>query len=188
MYPGKKEGFIIEQHYSTIIFSLFWLALLWGALSIILWTFRNGISPMPTSLKVKKALLENLPESVEGKVYELGAGFGTLLFPLGERYENIVGFETSPIPFYFMKARSLFIKKHVELKKSDFYQQDLSDAGLIVCYLYPGAMSKLKNKFEFELKKGCFVVSNTFAIPGWKPKKVIQIKDIYRTKVYLYQI
>ncbi len=30
----------------------------------------------------------------------------------------------------------------------DFFNVDLKDAGLVVCYLYPGAMERLKDKFE----------------------------------------
>ncbi len=58
---------------------------------------------------------------------------------------------------------------------------------MVVCYLYPGAMRKLKDKFEQELAPGTLVVSNTFSISGWKPINVIDTHDLYNTHIYLYE-
>lgn len=75
----------------------------------------------------------------------------------------------------------------MQLKRQDFFSVRLDDASMIVCYLYPGAMRKLQSKLASELKPGTWIVSNTFAIPGWTPESVIDIGDIYHTKIYLYR-
>jgi len=49
-------------------------------------------------------------------------------------------------------------------------------------------MKRLKKKFQEELKPGAFVVTNTFAIPGWIPEKIIEVDDLWRSRVYLYRI
>jgi len=158
--------------------------------SIVVWSIKNGISPMPSSRKAKRCLLQNLPEIRNGKVYELGSGWGTLAFPLAKklsRYE-IVGYENSPIPFFVSKLLHLFMRlPNLKLFHQDFYQATLTDASLIICYLYPGAMKNLKDKFEKELKPGTLIISNTFAIHGWKPFRVEEVADIYRTKIYFYR-
>ena len=74
------------------------------------------------------------------------------------------------------------------LQRRDFFSMDLADAGLVVCYLYPGAMEKLKVKFERELKPGCWVITHTFAVPGWKAEAVYPVDDLYRTQIYVYRI
>ena len=56
-----------------------------------------------------------------------------------------------------------------------------------VCYLYPGAMRQLKEKFIKELKPGTMIISNTFAIPGWIPQQVWEVNDLYKTKIYRYE-
>ncbi len=171
----------------SFIFILLIFFILW---SIVYWSIRNGISPMPTSLKVKKGLFELLPEKVEGDVYELGSGWGTLVFPLAVRYPetHVIGYETSLIPYWISYGFLLaFPKRNLALKRQDFFQVDLKGAHLIVCFLYPGAMEKLKEKFEKELQPGTLIVSNTFAIPGWKPIQIQEVKDLYRTKIYLYR-
>ncbi|MCE5316561.1 MAG: methyltransferase [Parachlamydia sp.] len=174
-----------------ILIILFLVSSIGLALSIVIWSIRNGIAPMPTSPKAKRALLTSLPPTISGSVYELGAGWGTLLMPLSHRYpfSDVVGFETSPLPYFVSRCRlSLMGLSHAKVIRSDFYKADLSDAGLIVCYLYPGAMQRLKVKFEKELKTGTWVISNTFAVPGWDPLQVVEVRDLYRNKIYIYQV
>lgn len=165
--------------------------LLWAILSIVIWSVRNGISPMPTSPLAKKRIMEALPLKVDGVIYELGSGWGTLVFPLAKKYPNcrVIGIESSPVPYYFSKFRQLFMPvRNLELLRCNLMEISIKDAGLVVCYLYPGAMNKLKTKFEKELKPGTWVLSNTFAVPGWDPYRAYDIGDIYSTKIYLYHI
>ncbi len=159
--------------------------------SIVMWSIRNGIAPMPTSIKAKKCLMDILPHPLQGPIYELGFGWGTLAYPLAKRYpaSQIFGYETSPIPYWVARLRSVFAQQaNLHLQKRDFFQVPLADASLVVCYLYPGAMRRLKVKFEAELKSGTWVVSNTFAVPGWKPVKTLIVPDLYHTNIYLYRI
>ena len=58
---------------------------------------------------------------------------------------------------------------------------------MIVCYLFPKGMEKLSKKLEKELKPGTLVISHTFALPGWKPFKTLDVDDLYYTKIYFYQ-
>ncbi|MBI3211715.1 MAG: SAM-dependent methyltransferase, partial [Simkania negevensis] len=48
-------------------------------------TLRSGISPMPTSKKIKEALFAHLPAMQSGKkIIDLGSGWGNLVFPLSK--------------------------------------------------------------------------------------------------------
>lgn len=159
--------------------------------SLVAWSLKNGISPMPTSAKAKSCMLSLVPSEPQTKIYELGSGWGTLLVPLVRKYPHsqIIGFETSPLPFWFsslvLKINGCF---NVKVQRKDFFSVDLSDASLVVCYLYPGAMEKLKVKFEEELQPGAYVISNTFAVPGWTAEKIMDAGDIYHTAIYLYRV
>lgn len=162
--------------------------------SIIYWTIKNGISPMPTSPKVKKALLqtvdESIPKDLIGDVFELGSGFLTLGVPLARIFPNnqIIALEISTIPFIYSKIIIYFLKyKNLDVRNEDFFKVNLNQASLVVCYLYPKAMEKLKSKFEDELQDGTYIISNTFAIPGWTPIKIVVVEDLYRTNIYLYR-
>lgn len=174
-----------------IILIFVFLAIALGVLvSIVIWTVRNGISPMPTSPIATRCLLEALPEGIEGTIIEVGSGWGTLLFSLAEKLPKckVVGYENSPIPYFFSKLRHfVFPWKNIEIHRADFFQESLNDANLVVCYLYPGAMAKLKRKFEKELKPSAWVISNTFAVPGWEPHRTVLVNDLFNTKIYIYR-
>lgn len=145
---------------------------------------------MPSTLKAQRAIAVLLPD-IKGPVYELGSGWGHLLWILTKRYSSqpIIGIESSWIPYLFSKALfSFFPKENLSIKREDFFETPLESASLVVCYLYPGAMEKLKGKFEKELQPGSIVITNTFAIPHWTPERETVLKDLYQTKIYLYRV
>jgi len=143
---------------------------------------------MPTSEKVRRALLASLPDLEEGTVIDLGSGWGNLIFPLAHKYQNcrIIGYENSPIPYWF--SALVNPKTNVTIRKDDFFERSLQDADLILCYLFPRGMQNLKTKFEKELQKGTKVISHTFAIPGWTPTKIIEVNDLHCSKIYFYEV
>lgn len=149
---------------------------------------------MPTAFKPRKAILDLIKdpifENLQGDISELGSGFLTLALPIAKKFpENtVLAYETSTVPYWYSKLLVSFLKQNnLKILKHDFFQSNLSESALIVCYLYPAAMEKLKIKFETELKKGTLVISNTFAIPGWKPIITVTVNDLYQTKIYLYK-
>ncbi len=171
----------------TIVTAILLVILLWILLSIVVWSLRTGISPMPTNQKVKKALLNSLPGNIQGPILELGSGWGSLAAPLAKKYPDnqVIGYELSPIPYLFSRLHRM---KNLHFHRQDFFEIPLKDAGIIVCYLYPEAMRKLKEKFHRELSPNTLIVSHTFAIPGWTPIKTIEVGDIYKTKIYHYRV
>ena len=156
--------------------------------SIVIWTVKNGISPMPTSRKVGRLLLEAIPADLSGGVYDLGSGWGTLALSLAKRLPHcsVVGIESSPIPFWASKGLA-WGQANLFFRREDFFTVPLDGAALVVCYLYPGAMRRLKEKFERELRGGTWVISHTFAIPGWTPWRVAEVSDLYKTRIYIYR-
>lgn len=172
----------------AIIWILF-LSLAVLGLSLVWSTFRYGISPMPTSPKVKKVLLEELPKTFTGTIYELGSGWGTLAFPLAEKYPQaqVIGYEISLMPYLFARFRQfLNPKKNLFFKRLDFFKCNLSGAQLYICYLYPGAMTTLSDKLTKEASPGSLLVSHTFALPGKKPIQTVSVHDLYNTSIYFY--
>ena len=55
--------------------------------------------------------------------------------------------------------------------EADVMDVNLSEASVILCYLYTTASAALRPKFEKELKPGTKVVMESFPIHGWKPVK-----------------
>jgi tRNA A58 N-methylase Trm61 len=165
---------------------------LYAAITIIFYTMRNGISPMPTGSRVHKVVLDILHDIHPGdRVVELGSGWGTLALGIGKRLPHcsVVGYENSPVPRWVANLlRAVFSGTNVTFERADFYQVSLSDFDVAVCYLYPGAMEKLREKFTAELRPGTLVISHTFAVSQWEPERVVTVSDLYRTKVYIYRV
>lgn len=167
------------------------IALLLATISIVYKTLINGISPMPSSQKARKLILDEIEHLPKNTIVELGSGWGTIVFPLANKYPSlhVYGYENSPVPFFYCYLnKTIHSFANLELFYQDFFSVNLSDASIVVCYLYPGAMTKLSIKLKEELKPGTWVISNTFALPNWIPKKIIEVNDLYQTKIYLYQV
>ena len=141
-------------------------------ISIVRYSLKYGISPMPSS----KKCCDIIVELAEGKVAELGCGFGGLARRLQKKGCQVQAFEISPIPYFIAKLRG------VPVKRKDFFEEDLSGFDTIVCYLYPGAMTKLATKLDPK----AHIITNTFALPGWEKTKVFVANDLYKTEVIIY--
>lgn len=149
----------------------------------------TGNVPISTTPRVRSAMLRLAPDRLDGTVYELGAGWGSLAVSLARRYPNrsVVAFELSPVPCIFVRLRALFAgMSNLTVRRASFWQATLGDAGLVTCYLSPRAMARLAPKLAAELPPGTPVISNNFAIPGWRPAVQRQAQDLQDSTVYLY--
>ena len=161
-----------------------------AGLSIVWSTLVCGITPMPSSTVAKKAMLALSAETGDGPIYELGSGWGNVLIALARQFPDrkIVGYEISLLPWLTSK---LVIKvlglNNVYVYRKNFLSADLSEASLIVCYLFLDVMEKLEAKLNTESSQLKFVISNNFSLPSHTPIKTIQLNDFYGSPVYLYE-
>ena len=161
------------------------------ALSIVYSTVRFGIPPMPSSKKAYQAMVKLIDETGSGTIIDLGSGWGNFVIPMAKRYpqRHIIGYEMSLLPYFI----STLIKHALGLKNLTLYRQNflnanLSTASVLVCYLFPEVMDKIKNKLLLEKPGVEFLISNNFSIPSWQFDKMIQINDFYKSPVYLYKL
>lgn len=165
-------------------------ALLFAIVTIAWSTVRVGISPMPSSLKARHEMLLATENSTEGPVIDLGSGWGTLVIPLARKYpaRKIIGYELSLVPWLV----SLVLKYALHLDNLSLYRQDfrktnLAGAAILVCYLHPGGMKALQHMLQQEAAGEIRIISNTFALPGFPPARVIPLDDLFKTRIYIYQ-
>jgi hypothetical protein len=161
-----------------------------AALLIVVSSISNGISPMPSSRKAIAAVLQLIKETSHGgSIIDLGSGWGSACFAVSRVFpeQEVRGYENSLVPYLYCRLIALlYRRRNLRFFFRNFHAVALDDAGVVLCYLYPGAMTRLKPKFEQELRPGTIVVSNTFAVRQWRPQRVIELKDMYRTQIYLY--
>ena len=161
------------------------------ALSIVYSTARLGISPMPSSTKAYQAMVKLIDETGSGTIIDLGSGWGNFVIPIAKRYpqRQIVGYEMSLLPCLTSRLiKHVLGLKNLTLYRQDFLKANLSTASVLVCYLFPETMDKIKNKLLLEKPGVEFLISNNFALPSWEFDKMIQLNDFYKSPVYLYKI
>jgi len=179
------------------------------AVTIVWTTMRVGISPMPSSAHAYQAMLKLTEDTGKGPIYDLGSGWGTLVIRMAIKFpkRQVVGYELSLLPYLVsLSVKRLMKLENLNLYRKDFMKADLSAASVLVCYLYPGAMSELDHLIEertqqttppssvnrHDLKhqrcKPDFVISNNFALPSRVPESLIRLDDIYRSPVYRYDL
>lgn len=157
----------------------------------LVYTFITGISPVSSTFKSRKKIIASVAPDQSGFIFELGAGWGALAFPLARRCPKatVVAYELSPMPWLFMKIRALFFGPYnLKILRRNFLKDNLSKASLVVCYLYPGAMAKLSSKLLLELKPSAKVISNTFEIPVWTPTVIQSLEDVMCPQIFYYKI
>lgn len=160
-------------------------------LSITWSTLRLGISPMPSSPRVRDALLQLIDPHTVGVIHELGAGWGTLAFAIARHCPDahVVAHEGSFVPWLFLRARAaLSSSTNISVRFGNFMKADLTGSSGAVAYLWTGGMRELGPKFEAELSPGAFVVSHTFEWRGRVAEMQVMASDLYRTPIYRYRL
>ena len=159
--------------------------------SIIYSTVKLGISPMPSSNKAYKTMIKLIDLTGTGPIIDLGSGWGNFVIRAARKNpeRRVIGYELSLLPWF----TSILLKKilglrNLTLYRQNFYNENLPDASVLVCYLYPEAMEKIKNKLLTEQPKVYFLISNNFALPSWQSYKVVPLDDLYKSPIYLYKI
>ncbi|MCF7938557.1 MAG: class I SAM-dependent methyltransferase [Spirochaetales bacterium] len=178
----------------TLVFSvLVVLSLLW-------YTFKTGISPMPSSARFRGVIAAVLKKTGKEPVIDLGSGWGGLVVDVAARYpeRRVIGYELSPVPWFVSVVRKKLRRlPNLVLYRRNFLEEELPAGTILICYLFGGGMERLERKLVTKMLSSpdskCplpayLVLSNTFAFPRIKPDQVYKLNDMYNTPVYLYKI
>ncbi|MCL5113576.1 MAG: 50S ribosomal protein L11 methyltransferase [Patescibacteria group bacterium] len=171
-----------------IIFNLILFLLIIVLFIILSWVWPPDSPWAPwwrTNKKTARAICKLANISEKDIVYDLGCGDGTLIITASREHgAKSVGIEIDPLRFLIAKIRIIFnnLSKKVNVRRKNFFHEDLSEATVIVVYLVPKALNLLLPKFKKELKKGTRIVSYRYEIN--LPLKKYDDKD----KIRLYVI
>jgi len=146
---------------------------------------------MPSSSKAYKALLTLVNKTGSGTIIDLGSGWGNLVIPLARNQpqRQVIGYELSLLPWLASTLlKKIYALDNLTLHRVNFYQQKLPAASVLICYLYPQAMSKINDKLRLEQPNVDFLISNNFALPSWQAEQMILLDDFYQSPIYRYKI
>jgi SAM-dependent methyltransferase len=121
-------------------------------------------------------------------VYDLGCGDGRIVITAAKRYgARGVGVDIDParITESIANAKAAGVSDKVRFVTEDLFQTDLHEATVVMLYLLPSLNDRLRPKLQRELRPGSRIVSNSFAMRGWKPTKTATVGDHV---IYLWTI
>ncbi len=121
------------------------------------------------------------------QVIDLGSGDGKLVLAAARAGAYAVGVERQPFLTWIsrLRAKRQGLSGRARFVIGNLFTHDLSGADVVLTYLLPETMQKLKQKFEQELKPGARVVSNAFSVSGWEPTVVD--RDGKTPPIWIYQ-
>ncbi len=176
---------LLETIYIILFIILISLFSLWASAFFFGAPFQSS-----TNNELKKMIeLSGIKSSgkKELKIADLGSGIGKVLIAFAKLNPNIkaYGYEINPLLVWISNCRikSLGLQDRIFVKTKNFWNQDFSKFDLITSFQVGYAMPGLEKKFQKELKRGAKIVSNSWKLPRWQPKKTVKVG---LTKVYLY--
>ena len=148
-------------------------------------SFAFGAGYQPTPRRSVEMMLRLAEVGPEDTVFDLGAGTGAIVFRAARTYRaKVVGAEVEPFRVLILRLRRRFgpAADRITIRWGNLFQLDFHRATVVTAFLWPGAMERLRPKFEAELAAGARVVSYYHPMPGWTPEKLDA-----ETQVYLYR-
>lgn len=154
--------------------------------------YANKLAPfVPSPQAAVDRMLELAGVKAGETVYDLGCGDGRVLITAAQRYNaKAVGIEISDklVQQTSDRITKLGLQEQVKVIKGDLREADLSHADVVVLYLLTNSNEEIRPRLEQQLHAGTRVVSYSYAIPGWKTKKVDRTDEPHGHTIYLYEM
>ena len=148
-----------------------WFLAAFALLLGLFWTtYRTRVPLFLSNRQTCVRLSSLLPEGGECRLLDLGCGFGGVLLAVHRLRPGaiLVGREIAPLPAWIAQARLRNVPG-ADVRRGDFWQEDLSRYDLVYAFLSPEPMSKLWRKARAEMRPGSLFVSNTFGVDEAAP-------------------
>ncbi len=145
-------------------------------------TFLFGAGYQPTPRRAVRTMLRFAEVTEKDTVFDLGAGTGAIVFRAARGSgARVVGVEVEPIRYLILRLRRSLgpAGDRIALRWGNLFHLDFAPASVVTAFLWPGAMARLRPKFEAELRDGARVVSHCHPVPGWTWQAYDRTSDVY---------
>ena len=171
----------VLSYQALLVLALLILRGIWAIVPL-----RRGVPRTPARRKWIRQAMKLANVQPGETVYDLGAGDGRALVIAAREFQaHALGIEIEPLHCAVAWFRALFsgLITRISIQRRDLFYTDLSDADVILLYLNPDFVEKLRPQFELSLRPGTRVVSISFPFEGWQPTDI----DIGHL-IFLYQM
>jgi SAM-dependent methyltransferase len=162
------------------------LVVAFALMTWVTWTSSRGAPWSPTPMSKVHKMLTMAEVGPDDLVYDLGCGDGRLIVAAARRYgARAVGVELDPLRYLWCQllVTVLGLRNRVKILYGDLFDQDLSDADVVTCYLLQSTNKKLEEKLKQELRPSARVVSYEFTFP-----RLHLVCQDDEAKLYLYDL
>jgi cyclopropane fatty-acyl-phospholipid synthase-like methyltransferase len=144
---------------------------------------------VPTPKRIVRAMLQLAAVRRGETLFDLGAGDGRIIIEAARTFgAHAVGVEIAPESIRRIRERLAATGTDAKLIESDIFKVDLTSADVITIYLSESANARLVQKLNNELKPGTRVVSLDYTLPGWVPKRELEVSASGLSRIiYLYK-
>ena len=125
------------------------------------------------------------------RVVDLGCGDGRVLRMFEKQgVKDLDGYEINFWAYLLAKIKTRLSKSKAKIYFKNFNKVDLSEYNLVFCYLLPGCVNSLKEKFDKELKPGTKIISYAFQIKNWREAEIIYTNDKNNNlgRIFIYRL
>jgi len=164
---------------AAIQFLIFLFILIGGIISIM---WPPDAPWFPTRRKKVRKMLVLAEVDPGDVIYDLGSGDGRMIIMAAREFgARSVGIEIDSVRYLWsqLAISVLGLRGQVRVINGNFFNQDLSQADVIMCYLLQKTNDRLGVKLERELAPGTRVISNTFTFPGWQVSRHVESEKLY---------
>ncbi len=141
-----------------------------------------------TPLPVVVAILQLAQVQRGETVIDLGCGDGRIVVTAATDFgARGIGYDLDPerVAESWERARRAGVADRTQFSVENVLTADISQADVVVLYLFPLLIESLHPRLLSELSAGTRVVSHTYPIRDWKAERKIQVEG--RT-LYLYRV
>jgi len=177
-----------------LLLAIVWYAIWDGNLSFCRETDEIGQKPKldvpyePTSYGIARAMISMAKVTSQDVVYDLGCGDGRIvILAAKEQKARGVGVDIDPVRIKesIENAKAAGVSDLVRFIEQDLFATDVSEATVVMLYLWPEVNLKLRPKLMQVLKPGTRIVSHSHTMGIWNADATSRVEG---HSIYLFVV
>src|SRR5262245_40262057 len=153
----------------------------------------SNLTYVPTADEVILKMFEMGKINKDDVIFDLGCGHGRILYMAAKKYgARGVGLDINPerIVEAMDQAKKYDVGTLVEIRHGDALKpKDLSEATVVVMYMFPEFMNLWQPIAKEKLKPGTRILSHDYSFTEWQPDQTVTVKSNTREhKVHMWTV
>jgi SAM-dependent methyltransferase len=132
---------------------------------------------LPTAPEVVRRMIQLAGVRSGDVVYDLGCGDGRIVIA-AVSIPGVRGVCVEIDPARLRESRhnaeAAAVADSIEFVQGDLFEVPIADATVVMLYLLPDVNLRLRPRLQRELRPGARVVSHSFSMGDWKPRRIVE--------------